>query len=313
MPRTFRSLILSVAARSWVERFVRKSRITRGVVRRFVAGDSLSEAIAAAEVSVRRGFTVSLDFLGEHTSAEEDAELAAMEYGRLLEAAGSSPEHGGWQPERINISVKLSQLGLDFDSDGCCRRLCSLLDQAQARRQFVRIDMESSPTIDRTLECFWIARERYDNVGAVLQSMLHRTPDDLDALVKKGVRVRLVKGAYQEGPDVAYRDKRDTDSAYIEMARKLALDGIYPAFATHDLRIIQKIIGFAEEKGIGRGRFEFQMLYGVRRDLQEALRKRGYIVRVYIPYGASWYPYFTRRLAERPANLFFFMRSLLGR
>ncbi|MCL6623080.1 MAG: proline dehydrogenase family protein [Fimbriimonadales bacterium] len=283
------------------------------MVRRFVAGETREEGLRAAERLVAEGFVTTLDFLGEHVTKPEEADSACEEYCQLLERMHVSPAYGGWMPERINLSIKLSQMGLDFDVKGCAERLACLLSHTVPYRDFIRIDMESSDTVDATLDCFWRVRPRYPNVGVVLQAMLYRTPKDLEVMIREGVRVRLVKGAYLESPRVAYPSKKDVDCAYWQLAQRLLLEGIYPAFATHDEKLILAIKEFARAHSIGRGRFEFQMLYGVRRSLQKRLRDEGYIVRIYIPYGKSWYPYFTRRLAERPANLFFFLRSLFQR
>lgn len=311
--RLSRALLMSFASRPSVERFVRKSRLLRSMVRRFVAGETQEEALRVAENLVEEGFVTSLDFLGEHVRRPEEADEACEEYIRLLKRMRLSPLYGGWMPEKINLSIKLSQMGLDFDVKACGERLECLLSHTLPYRDFIRIDMESSDTIDATLECFWRVKPRYPNVGVVLQAMLYRTPNDLETMICEGVRVRLVKGAYLESPRVAYPSKRDVDKAYWRLAQRLLLDGVYPAFATHDEKIISAIKDFAKAHSIGRGRFEFQMLYGVRRALQQRLKEEGYIVRIYIPYGKSWYPYFTRRLAERPANLFFFLRSLFRR
>ncbi len=311
--RLSRTLVLSLASHPSVEHFVRRSRFTRTLVRRFVAGETREEAVRIAEGLVAEGFVTTLDFLGEHVTRPEEADGACEEYLALLERVHHSPAYGGWMPERINLSVKLSQMGLDFDVKACGDRLACLLSHSIPYRDFVRIDMESSETIDATLECFWRVRQKFPNVGVVLQAMLYRTPKDLEVMIREGVRVRLVKGAYLEGPDVAYPSKREVDRAYWQLAQRLLLEGIFPAFATHDEKLISAIKEFARVHSVGNGRFEFQMLYGVRRALQKRLRDEGYIVRIYIPYGKSWYPYFTRRLAERPANLLFFLRSLFRR
>ncbi len=308
-----RNLILLVSGRKWVERFVRNSRLTRKVVRRFIAGDTLAEAIKVSEDLVAKGFPVALDLLGENTTTPEEADAALNEYLQMLDAIHLSAYSGGWQPEKINIAIKLTQLGLDFDHEGCMRRVEQLLLKAKEYGNFVRLDMESSHYTDRTIECAILMNKKFGNVGTVLQSMLYRTPQDLELLIREYVRLRIVKGAYLEPKQLAYPKKTDTDEAYIKCMEKLLIDGRYPAIATHDKFIIESTLQFANANDIRPGRFEFQMLYGICRQMQSDLKKQGYTVRVYVPYGKSWYPYFTRRLAERPANLLFFIRSLFSK
>jgi len=251
--------------------------------------------------------------LGEHTKQHAEAESAFQEYIHLVEDIARSRYGGGSAPEKINVSVKLSQLGHDFEEAETKRRLVTLLDLAARYGNFIRIDMESSPTVERTLRLvreIWLERK---NVGVVLQAMLRRTKQDLEEMIRMGIRVRLVKGAYLEPPDVALQKKSDVDEAYLGYATRLLSEGFFPAIATHDERIIEQVIKYCKKNDIGKEKFEFQMLFGVKRKLQSELIARGYNLRVYIPYGMSWYPYFVRRLAERPANLWFFMRSLFGK
>lgn len=302
-----------MGSRPWVERFVRNSRITQPVVRRFVAGNKREDAIRSAEELVQKGFTASLDYLGEHTKQHAEAESAFQEYMHLIEDISRSPHGGGDAPEKINVSVKLSQLGHDFEEAETKRRLITLLDLAARDGNFLRIDMESSPTVERTLKLvreIWLQRK---NVGVVLQAMLHRTKQDVEDMIEMGIRVRLVKGAYLERSEVAFQKKSDVDEAYVEYAKRLLSRGHFPAIATHDERIIEQVIEYCKENNIGNEKFEFQMLFGVKRKLQAELINKGYNLRIYIPYGMSWYPYFVRRLAERPANLWFFIRSLFGK
>ncbi|HWP31384.1 MAG TPA: proline dehydrogenase family protein [Fimbriimonadales bacterium] len=308
-----RSLILLVSSRPWFERFIRNSRITQPVVRRFIAGNKREDAIRSAEELVKKGFTASLDYLGEHTTRHEEAEAAFQEYMHLVEDIARSPYGGGSAPEKINVSVKLSQLGHDFEEAETKRRLITLLDVAARNGNFIRIDMESSPTVERTLRLVREVWPERKNVGVVLQAMLHRTKQDIEEMIGMGIRVRLVKGAYLEPPEVALQKKRDVDAAYLEYAKKLLSKGNFPAIATHDERIIEQVIGYCAKNNIGKEKFEFQMLFGVKRKLQAELVEKGYNLRIYIPYGMSWYPYFVRRLAERPANLWFFIRSLFGK
>ncbi len=308
-----RQIILTLGRRPTLERFVRNSRLTRRVVKRFIAGEDLSSAIRQAEDLIQKGFSVSLDYLGEDVSSEEEADKALEEYKKILCAIENSPHYKSEFPENLNISIKLSQLGRELNIEKAKQRMLSLLNSAKESRTFVRIDMESSSTIDATLE---IARDLWKenkNFGVVLQSMLLRTSKDLEEIIDLGMRVRLVKGAYLEPPTIAYTKKSEVNMEYVECAKKLLLHGNFPAFATHDSRLISFVNEFSKQNNIPPDKYEFQFLYGIRRNLQEELLKNGYRVRVYIPYGESWYPYFVRRLAERPANLMFFLRSLFSK
>jgi len=273
--------------------------------RRFIAGESAAEAIEAARALEARGFLVSLDLLGESVATMGEADAATRQYLAVIEqtvAAGVGR----------NISLKLTQLGLDVDRATAIDNLRRILDLAGRHEFFVRVDMESSLYTDATLDIFetvWNLGQR--SVGVVLQSALRRSEDDLRRVNRLGGRVRLVKGAYKEPRQVAYQSKADVDAAYLRLMRELLRDGVYPAIATHDPAMIESTRARATELGLGRDRFEFQMLYGVRRDLQASLLQDGYRVRVYIPFGREWFPYFMRRLGERPANVTFVVRSLL--
>ena len=260
-----------------------------------------------------QGFFVTLDLLGEHAAGEVDGDAAVREYEEILHRLAESKYAGGSQPERINISIKLTQLGLVESEDQCTERLIRLLSTAKKYGNFVRVDMEESAHTGRTLRVVERGFKACGNVGTAIQSMLYRSEKDIKMLNALGIRVRLVKGAYLESPEVARQQKADVDIAYVEMANVLLNDGVYPAFGTHDDMIIDQIRTWAKQKDISLNSFEFQMLFGIRRPLQQALKEAGFNVRVYVPYGTSWYPYFTRRLAERPANLLFFIRSLFGK
>jgi proline dehydrogenase len=309
-----RHLILSVAGRPGVERFVRNSRLTRRVVRRFIAGETVESSLNAVAQLREQGFRITLDLLGENVQDCETADRAADAYVNLLERLAESPHHGGFMPENVNVSVKLTQLGLLQDEEAATQRLERIVRLAAATRNFVRVDMEDSHCTDATLRAVLAVHSSYrGHVGTVLQSMLYRTEQDVEEMIRKGVRIRLVKGAYAEPESVAHQSKREVDAAFLRYGQRLLQDGIYPAFGTHDHRLIESLIQYAADNRIGRSRFEFQLLYGIRRDVQRDLLRRGYIVRVYVPYGERWYPYFTRRLAERPANLLFFLRALVGR
>jgi proline dehydrogenase len=273
--------------------------------RRFIAGETIQEAIEAARVVETRGLTVTLDLLGESVSNLEEAETATRAYLRVLETVARSAIGR-------NLSLKLTQLGLDIDKASAVDNLRKILERAEPAGFFVRIDMENSSYTDVTLEIFeTLWQQGHRQIGVVLQAALYRSEHDLRRMNALGARVRLVKGAYQEPKSVAYAHKSDVDAAYARMAKALLLEGTYPAIATHDPKMIALTRTYAREHQVPADRFEFQMLYGVRRDLQTALVRDGYRVRVYIPFGREWFPYFMRRLGERPANVMFVIRSLL--
>ncbi|HXT69730.1 MAG TPA: proline dehydrogenase family protein [Vicinamibacterales bacterium] len=273
--------------------------------RRFIAGESVAEAIEAARQIEAQGLLVTLDLLGESVATSDDAAAATRAY---LDAIAAIEQAGVGR----NISLKLTQLGLDVDKATCIDNLRRILNAATTGGFFVRIDMENSPYTDLTieiLEVVWNIGHR--NVGTVIQSYLKRSARDIDHLNSMGVRVRLVKGAYREPADVAYQQKADVDAAYIELMRVLLRAGTYPAIATHDPKMIEATTTFAAEHQISKDKFEFQMLYGIRRDLQTSLAREGHPFRVYVPFGKEWFPYFMRRLGERPANVGFIVRSLI--
>jgi proline dehydrogenase len=274
--------------------------------RRFIAGETLEEAIAAARAVEARGLTITLDYLGESAATLEAAEDATSEYLHIVDAVIASGI-------TRNISLKLTQLGLGLDDDRCLQNLRRILERARAHEFFVRIDMENSPYVEETLHIFeTLWAEGFSNVGVVLQSALRRSETDLRRVNALGARIRLVKGAYKEPPDVAWQLKADVDGAYIRMMELLLREGRFPALATHDTAIIAAAQTFATTHGIAPDTFEFQMLYGIRRDLQAALAAAGYGMRVYIPFGREWFPYFMRRLGERPANVGFVLRGIFS-
>jgi proline dehydrogenase len=273
----------------------------RSMARRFVAGEELSDAIAVVRQINRRGMTATLDHLGENVSSPSEAAAAADDYCRALEAIAQSGVNS-------NVSVKLTHMGLDLGEDVAYRNTLRIVEAAAGT--FVRIDMESSEYVDRTLAVFRRLFDEHKNVGVVLQSALYRSEADAERLVELGARVRLVKGAYLEPPSVAYENKSDVDAAYVRLMQLLLLRGNYPAIATHDPRMIEATTRYALDAGIDRTRYEFQMLYGIRRDLQSSLVAQGYRMRVYVPYGTEWYPYLMRRMAERPANLMFVVGNI---
>jgi proline dehydrogenase len=279
---------------------------TDSFARRFIAGETLEEAIAAARAVEARGLTTTLDYLGESAATLEAAEDATSEYLHIVDAVIASGI-------TRNISLKLTQLGLGLDDDRCLQNLRRILERARAHEFFVRIDMENSPYVEVTLHIFeTLWAEGFSNVGVVLQSALRRSETDLRRVNALGARIRLVKGAYKEPPDVAWQLKADVDGAYIRMMELLLREGRFPALATHDTAIIAAAQTFATTHGIAPDTFEFQMLYGIRRDLQAALAAAGYGMRVYIPFGREWFPYFMRRLGERPANVGFVLRGVFS-
>ena len=274
--------------------------------RRFIAGETAAEAIEAAAAVEGRAMAVTLDLLGESVTSLDKADAATRDYIAVIDAMVASGVGR-------NISLKLTQLGLDVDKASAIDNLRKILERAEPAGFFVRIDMENSPYTELTLEIYELLwRHGYRQLGVVLQSALYRSEKDLETINAFGGRVRLVKGAYKEPKTVAYQKKADVDAAYARMVKTLITGGHDPAIATHDPAMIELARTIAREHGVGPDRFEFQMLYGVRRDLQAMLAKAGYRVRVYIPFGREWFPYFMRRLGERPANVAFVIRGILG-
>ena len=296
--------MLYLARQDGIRHFVSTNTAARRVARRFVAGETLDEAMDVTHRLNKQHISVSLDHLGENVADAAEARAAAHDYIVILDQISA-------EGAEANISVKLTALGLDISEDLCREHLTLVLCRARALGIFVRVDMEGSAYTQRTLDMVLDLRREFDNVGTVMQAMLYRTPKDVERLIISRTRVRLVKGAYLEPPPVAYPHKADVDAQYIELLQELLLRGNYPAIATHDEHIIRYAQQFAGEHGIARARFEFQMLYGIRRDLQERLAREGYNVRTYVPYGTQWYPYLTRRMAERPANLVFVASNML--
>jgi proline dehydrogenase len=277
----------------------------RSFARRFIAGEHVEDAILAARALQAKGLLLTLDYLGESVTTIEQATAATREYTHLMDDIVAA------DIER-NVSVKLTQLGLAIDRATCVDNMRRILEPARQHGFFVRIDMENSPYTDVTLEVFeTLWNLEYRNIGVVLQSYLFRTERDLRRMNELGARVRLVKGAYREPASVAYQQKSDVDAAYLRQMRLLLDHGAYPAFATHDVTLLNEIKSYATERGVTRDRYEFQMLYGVRRDLQISFVTDGYRMRIYVPFGKEWFPYFMRRLGERPANVLFVLRAML--
>jgi proline dehydrogenase len=277
---------------------------TRRMVRRFVAGDTLDDALAALERLREQGMHATVDVLGESVSSHDMATAAADRYISTLDALAGR----GLEP---NVSLKLTQMGLDIDPDFCRENVARVVERARQHDAFVRVDMEDHTKTDATLEIARALHAEYPDVGVVVQSYLRRSAADIEQLIGEQVRVRLCKGAYDEPATVAFATKEEVDQSYRELMERLLRDGRYPAIATHDERLIDRAIEFTAANGITPDRFEFQMLYGIRRDLHERLVAQGFTVRVYVPYGTQWYPYYMRRLAERPANVVFLALSVL--
>ncbi len=299
-----RDTLLYLAQNDNVRHFVISNRAARGLSHRFVAGEALDEAIQVTRELNQMGLRVSLDHLGENVSDEREARSAAQDFVASLQAI---KQHG----VDANISIKLTALGLDIAQDVCEQNVRDILTHAQRYPIFVRIDMEGSAYTERTIDMTLRMHEQFEHVGTVMQSCLYRSRKDLEQLIAHGVRVRLVKGAYKELKTVAFQNKSEVDHNYVQLMMLLLLRGNYPAIATHDEAIVNATCKYAREHGIGKETFEFQMLYGIRRDLQEKLVNQGYNVRVYVPYGSQWYPYLMRRMAERPANLVFVMSNAM--
>jgi len=318
----FRSFFIFLSQAHWARSFTTRFRFAWLAASRFVAGETADDAITAIRVLNAKGINATVDLLGESVTTEAEAARAAEGYLLILDKIAA---HG----VRSNVSIKLTQFGLDIDQNLCLRNVRRVVEKAQVTGNFVRIDMEGTPHTDRTIAVFSVLRKDAQfagNAGLVLQAYLYRTEADLLALTEAGARLRLCKGAYNEPPDRAFPRKADVDANYVRLTRLLLdraqtappADGSgrippLPALATHDEKMIAAAKAYAAEKRLPRKYFEFQMLYGIRRDLQELLVREGYAVRVYVPYGTSWYPYFMRRLAERPANVWFFVSNLFRR
>ncbi len=296
--------LLYLAQNQQLREFVIHNKATRGVSRRFVAGETLAEAEQATRQLNQHGMSVALDHLGENVSDAREASAATQDYLAAIERIRQSGIDA-------NISIKLTALGLDISQDVCEQNLRLILTQARQHNIFVCIDMEGSDYTERTVATTFSMREEFEQVGTVIQSYLYRSNADIEQLVAQGVRVRLVKGAYKEPATVAFQEKSEVDRNYVQLMMHLLARGNFPAIASHDEHIIDTACKFVRDHGISKSAFEFQMLYGIRRDLQEKLVAQGYNVRIYVPYGSQWYPYLMRRMAERPANLMFVMSNAI--
>jgi proline dehydrogenase len=302
-----RSAFIALSQNKPLRRFVENSRIGQKMSGRFIAGLHVSDALAAAEALNREGIPVSLDSLGENVHTEQEARCAADIYHQLLDAIQQCHL-------QANVSLKLTQMGMDIDPRIARDITSELVDHAAAADTFIRVDMEGSgytqAAVDMTRTIHAMPNHS-GRIGTVMQAYMFRCENDIRALLTDGIRIRLCKGAYKEPHTLAFAEKKDVDANYIRLMKILLISGVYHGLATHDESIIRAAKKFVAEQGIDRHSFEFQMLYGVRRDLQRSLVKDGYNMRVYIPFGTEWYPYFMRRLAERPANVLFIAKNLL--
>jgi len=298
-----RAFLLFLAQKEGFKNFALKFRIFRDTASRFVAGETLADAVRAVRQANLQNISATLDLLGEDTLTQEDAQSACRTIVGILDKI---------QSENLdcNVSVKLTQLGLGIDSGSTDRNLLRIVRHAREKSNFIRVDMEDSRYTQGTLDTVTRTHEQLDNVGTVIQSYLYRSKQDVIELMKKRIRIRLVKGAYLEPESIAFQKKKDVDSNFIELMQMLLAGETCNAIATHDETIIDATKAFARFHHISKDRFEFQMLFGIRRDLQVRLAQEGYKVRIYIPYGTRWYPYLMRRLAERPANVLFILRNL---
>lgn len=301
-----KSTLLFLSRQEKLKNFVLGFEFAQRVSRRFVSGETQEQAIQAVKELNQKGFLATLDRLGENVTNKDEALKAANDYLLLLDKISQSGVDS-------NVSCKLTQMGLDLDFEFCLNNVKRIVERAKGYNNFVRVDMEDSPRTDKTLQvCFALHRE-YKNVGAVIQSYLYRSEEDVRKLLEQKIRIRLCKGAYKEPKTVAFQKKKEVDESFVKLMKLMLKSGVYHGIATHDDKMIQATIDFAKKENITKDSFEFQFLYGIRRELQEELVKQGYNVRIYVPYGDQWYPYFMRRMAERPANLFFVAKNFFRR
>jgi len=300
----FRNFILHFAMHPEIRRMFTDSKGARRLSRRWVAGEKLEDALQVVATLNASGLSATLDHLGENVNTPKEARAACDTVLDMLDAIHQ-------RGLDCNVSLKLTQLGLDLSLDMCRQHLCEILSKAAGYGSFVRIDMEGSPYTMRTLAMVHEMHRQFDNIGAVIQAYLQRSDKDVTELLAAKIRVRLCKGAYQEPPEIAYQRKQDVDRNFVQLSQELLSSGIYHGIATHDPKMIEAAIDHVRSNNIPASAFEFQMLYGIRRDLQKKLRADGWNVRIYIPWGTHWFGYLTRRLAERPANLIFLLRNIL--
>ena len=301
-----RSALIYLSQKEGLKDFAARFRLFKKLTTRFIAGETIAEAVAAISELNGEGCSASFDHLNESVANAAEAEGEVREYLRILEQIDQTGINS-------NISIKLTQFGLALDPELAYRNARAVVAEAARRGHFVRVDMESSEVTQATIDVFKRLRSEFglNDVGIVLQSYLRRTYDDAVELLKLPARIRICKGAYDEPPEVAFPDKQDTDNNYVLVMQLLLKSGVYHGIATHDPKMIEATLDFMRREGIAKDSFEFQMLYGIRRDLQRRLARDGYNMRVYVPYGKHWYPYFMRRLAERPANIWFVLKNLL--
>jgi proline dehydrogenase len=300
-----RNALLYLSRREGLKDFATRFRFFKKMTTRFIAGEDIEEAIAAIREINEKGSTASFDHLNESVDDASETEEEVREYLQILSRIDDTGI-------RSNVSIKLTQFGLGIDPELAYKNARRIVEDAARRGNFVRVDMEASQVTQATIDIFKRLRAEFglNEVGIVLQSYLRRTYDDVQDLLKIPARIRICKGAYNEPPEVAFPDKKDVDENYVRVMKTLLSSGVYHGIATHDPKMIEATIEYAAREGIGKEAFEFQMLYGIRRDLQAQLARDGYNMRVYVPYGKHWYPYFMRRLAERPANIWFVMKNM---
>ncbi len=306
-----RTFFLWLSHSKFLRSLTKKLGFARSAAMRFVAGETIDDALRAIRELNAVGISTTLDHLGENVETEADAKRAADDYLDVLDAIGKSDV-------KSHVSIKLTALGLDLGDDFCRANVARVIQKAKEIGSFVRIDMEGTPYTDRTLAIYRGLRKEFDNVGIVIQACLYRTEKDIEALCAEGGKVRLCKGAYKEPADKAFPKKADVDANYVRLMKMLLsaetrATGTRGAIATHDPKMIDATTQYAAETNVPHNEFEFQMLYGIRRELQRQLSSEGYSMRVYVPYGIEWYPYFMRRLAERPANVWFVLSNMFRR
>lgn len=300
-----RSALIWLSRQEGLKDFAARFSYFKKITTRFIAGDTVDEAVPFIRQINAENATASFDHLNESVGSADEAEREVLEYLSILAKIDETKI-------RSNVSIKLTQFGLGLDPELAYRNARRVVEEAHQRGNFVRVDMEDSNVTQVTIDIFKRLRSEFglDDVGIVLQSYLYRTLADAQELVKLPARIRICKGAYNEPPEVAFPDKKDVDANYVKVMQLLLSSGIYHGIATHDPKMVDATIDFATREGIGKEKFEFQMLYGIRRDLQRQLTRDGFNVRIYVPYGKHWYPYFMRRLAERPANVWFVLKNL---
>lgn len=297
-----RAVLIALSGSKGLKNFFTHHRFAQRTSSRFIAGLNVEEAVPVVKALNQGGITATMDHLGENVNNQEEAEAATAEALDIFNTLEEECLNG-------NVSIKLTQMGLDLGEDICRNNVLKLVQRAHELNNFLRIDMEGSDYTDRTLDIFYHFRKDYESVGIVIQSCLYRSVEDVKKILSMGGRIRLCKGAYKEPPDRAFPRKKGTNDNFILLTKMMLDSGIYHGIATHDEKMIDATIQYAEKQGIPKDGFEFQMLHGIRRDLQRQLVGDGYRMRIYVPYGTEWYPYFMRRLAERPANVLFLIKN----